>query len=242
MRRALALAAAAGLAAGCSKSSGEASAPPTPVVTVVVPAAESKPPPQPVPAPPAPVPFRYPDDAGGKAVAAALAPSVPPETRPAEPAKPKPRTSGLDRGEVPLPRVSVAVPKAPPPKAKPPKPTPPPERVPADLGRAAANEPAGVRLTERPLVKADSPPSPTAADVPPLARQLSDRASLDDPTAEIAAARVVYTPLPVPFTPGWFVRFTIPDPFELAEQMKAKTGASGELGTKPVDVPPARPK
>src|SRR5438105_1077287 len=105
-RTAFALAAAVGLAAGCSKSPGEAPAagPPVPVIPVAAQAPE--------PAPPASVPFRYPDDAGGKAVAAALAPSVPPEPKAGEAAKPRPRTSELDRGEVPLPKVAVAVPKA----------------------------------------------------------------------------------------------------------------------------------
>jgi hypothetical protein len=183
-----------------------------------------------------------PDDAGGKAVAAVLAPSVPADVPVASTTKPRTRTPELDRGEAPLPKVSVVLAKAPPPRGKPPRPSPPPERVPADLGQAAAASPAAVQLPDRPLVKAPSPPSPSAADVSPLARQLPDRASLDDPTAEIASARVVFTRLPVPFTPGWFVRFTIPDPFELAEQMKAKTGAVGELGTRPVVVPPPRAK
>lgn len=240
--RGIAIVLAAGFAIGCSKSSGEAPTavgPPTPVVAVQV--SEPKAAPQPA-APPPPAPFRFPDDAGGKAVAAALAPSVPAEASVGVTAKPRPRASDLDRGEVPLPKVAAAVPKAPPPKAKSPKPTPPAERVPADLGQAAAADPAAVRLTDRGLVRAASPPAPTAADVPPLARQVPDRASLDDPTAEIAAARVVFSAMPVPFAPSWFVRFTIPDPFELAEQMRAKTGAAGELGVGPVNVPPARPK
>ncbi|HVK10576.1 MAG TPA: hypothetical protein VM597_17550, partial [Gemmataceae bacterium] len=76
-----------------------------------------------------------------------------------------------------------------------------------------------------------------SADLPPLAHQLPDRASLDDPTAEIAAARAVFTALPLPAPAAWFARFGIPDPFELIEQMKGKTVVEKELGTTPVIVP-----
>jgi hypothetical protein len=194
--------------------------------------------PEPAPAPrPSAEPFRPPTDAAGQTVAAALAPAVPPAPQP--PATPVPRAAAFDRGEPPLPPATAAVPPLPPPAAKPPRLSPPPERVPADLGRLAAEDPAKVRLPQRPLARARA--ANPSADLPPLARQLPDRASLDDPTAEIAAARAVFTALPLPAPAAWFARFGIPDPFEFVAHMKGKTAVERELGTAPVIVPPMRP-
>ena len=117
----------------------------------------------------------------------------------------------------------------------------PPERVPDTLGETADRDPAFARLPQRPRVRQPGVPPPGAADVPPLARQVVDRAALDDPTAEIAAVRAVFTALPLPATPAWFLRLGIPDPFELAGHLRGKTGSDAELGTKPVNVPPGRP-
>jgi hypothetical protein len=96
-------------------------------------------------------------------------------------------------------------------------------------------------MADRPPLR--RPPSVAAGpvDLPPLARPVPDRASLDDPTAELSAARVVFTALPLPAVAGWFARFGIPDPFELADHLRGKTGLDRELGTAPVAVPPGRP-
>jgi hypothetical protein len=188
---------------------------------------------------PRPEPFAYPTDAAGKKVAAALAPDVPPTPVLPTTAKPQERSSEIDRGELPAPKVTVALPSPPLPKARPAKPTPPAERVPHDLGNAAAENPAGAKLTERPRVRAASADA-GPAELPRLASAVPDRAPLDDPTTEIAAARAVLTALPLPGVVGWFVRFGVPDPFELAGHLKGKTGAAGELGAAPVNVPPGR--
>jgi hypothetical protein len=156
-------------------------------------------------------------------------------------AQPRSRTPDLDRGEVPLPKVVASVPRLPSPAAHSPRPTPPPERVPADLGTAVRANPAQVKMADRPPVRRPPPADPGPADLPPLARPVPDRASLDDPTAELSAARVVFTALPLPAITGWFVRFGIPDPFELAGHLRGKTGFNRELGTAPVTVPPPRP-
>ena len=168
-----------------------------------------------------------------------MAPSLPPEPV-ASPTKPKSRSSTIDDGELPTPTVSVAVPATPPPKSKTPQPSPPNERVPSDLGSAAAVDPSQEKLPEKPRVRVPGPVNPGAVDVPRLASQVPDRASFDDPTAEIATARTIFTKLPLPFNPAWFVRFGIPDPFEFAEHMRGKTGATKELGTAPVNVPPMK--
>jgi hypothetical protein len=247
--RALIVVALAGVAAGCGRSGGGpapqpvvvAAEPekPVPAVAALVPSAVAV---QPTakPQPPA-EPFRFPGDAGGKKVAAALAPTAPPAPPLPGGGGPRPRTTELDRGEVPPPPVMAAVPPLPPPASKPPRLTPPPERVPADLGRLAAEDPAKVRLPERSRARGEAAANAAAPDLPSLARQLPDRAPTDDPTAEIAAARAVLTALPLPVPAGWFARFGIPDPFEFAAQMRGKTAADGELGTRPVTVPPDKP-
>jgi len=226
-----------GLLAGCGQSPPAVAQSDAPKTLVVV-----EPTPQPAVQPLAASPaatFAFPDDVGGKKVAATLAPSLPPAPIAAPTTKPKARSSEIDRGELPMPKVSAAVPTTPLPKAKLPRPSPPTERVPVELGSAAALDPSREKLPERPGVRAVAA-NPGAVDVPRLANPLPDRASLDDPTTEIAAARVIVTALPLPFNPAWFVRFGIPDPFEFVEHLRGKTGAVGELGTAPVNVPPMK--
>jgi hypothetical protein len=236
--RILTFAALTALAAGCGRSEPKPVA--VPVIAAIEPAKpavaaagpEEAPPPRPTPEP-----YRPPTDAAGRVVTAALAPAVPPSP-PLSGAAPRPRTSAFDRGELPLPPVVATVPTLPPPPARPPRPSPPPEQVPADLGRLASDDPARVRMPQRPLAKSQAPSM--LADLPPLARPLPDRAPLEDPTVEIVAARTVFTALPLPAPAAWFARFGVPDPFEFIEQMKGKTAVEKELGTAPVPVPPAR--
>jgi hypothetical protein len=186
-------------------------------------------------------PFRFPDDVGGKQVAATLAPSVPSAPPLPRVSAPKPRTSAIDRGEIPLPRITAKVPQVPLPPAKATRPSPPPERVPNDLGQAAAENVAAVRLSVTPVERAPAAAKLTPGDLPPLAQQLPNRAPLDDPTAELSAARVVFTQMAWPAVRAAFVRFGIPDPFEFAAQLGGKTAIERELGVTPVNVPPARP-
>ena len=54
---------------------------------------------------------------------------------------PKPRTSSIDRGDLPLPKVTASIPTLPPPAGKLVRPTAPIEQIPADLGQAAAQNP-----------------------------------------------------------------------------------------------------
>lgn len=195
------------------------------------------------PVPPTPEPFRIPTDTGGKAVSKVLTPSAPAALPLPKRITPKSRTSDIERGELPLPKVVVALIPLPLPKSKGTLPSPPPERIPTDLGQQVAINPNTMTMTERlparPLQTAITP-RPTA-DLPLMARQLPDRASLEDPTADIATARIIFTQLLAPVVINSFARFGIPDPFEFAEHLRSKTGSSAELGTKPEVVPPARP-
>jgi hypothetical protein len=190
---------------------------------------------------PSALPFRFPDDLGGKKVAATLAPVAPAAPPMPGVTTPKPRTSAIDRGEIPLPRVTAKMPQLPLPPAKATRPSPPPERVPNDLGQAAAENPAAVRLAVTPIEGGPAAAKLTPADLPPLARQLPGRASLDDPTAALSAARVVFSEMAWPTVRAAFVRFGIPDPFEFAAQLRGETAIERELGVTPVDVPPGRP-
>jgi len=234
-----------GIAVGCGPTPKDEPATPTPEPVAVQPAptpVAAVPAPEPQPPAPLPLPpsFDFPSDAGGQKVAAALKSPVPASPTAPVSATPKPRSSDLDRGELSFAKVDPSSPKAPLPAAKPPRVSPPPEAIPADLGRGTAENPASVKLLEKPPVRSAGPVNAGAADVPPLARSIPDRAATDDPTAEIAAQRAVLTPLPAPLLSVWFLRFSIPDPFEFAEQLKGKTGTDQELGTAPVVVPPGR--
>jgi hypothetical protein len=150
------------------------------------------------------------------------------------------RTTLWDRGEWPQPLPTLTPISIPLPAVRSPQPSPPVERTPLLLGIAAAEDLGRIQAKEKPLLRASSPPNPGAADVPLLARQVLDRASLEDPTAEISRNRIVQTPWPLPAIAGPILKLLIPDPFELAEHLKAPI-PSREFGTRPVVVPPARP-
>ncbi|OWK38656.1 hypothetical protein [Fimbriiglobus ruber] len=253
---AAALATGLGLTAGCGSSPAPAPVAEQPAAeapaVVAVPATDTKTVPvvavvttqpvqAPAPAAPPPAPFRFPTDVGGKVIAATLTPAAPPAPAFGKSTAPRTRSSDIERGELPLPKVAVKIPVLPQPPAKVARPSPSVEGVPLFLGQAAAQDPGAIKMTEKLPVKAQGAFNPRATDVPKLAQQLPDRAPTDDPTVDLSTARLVFTDLPAPFNVAWFVRFGIPDPFELVEQMRGKTGATGELGAGPVAVPPARP-
>ena len=237
------LAVACGFAVGCGGSSDTVPEPPAPKIEVSV--ALPPPPkvevPVAVPTPPIAeaVSFALPDDLGGKVVARTTGPTAPPAPTLAATSQPRPRTSDIDRGEIPLPPTGMSVPGLPMRSAQQPRPSPPTESLPTMLGGETMLVDA--KLPETPGVRAPAVPPPGAADVPATARQLPDRAPLGDPTVDLVGERVVATPLPSPEFRPWFVKFGVPDPFELAEQLKLKLPIQGELATTPVTVPPAKP-
>lgn len=190
-----------------------------------------------IPARPAEPPVTLPADTGGKAVAKALVLPPPLPTESANNSKPKPHTSALDRGELPLPPVAMKPFGPTEPKGNSVKPSPPVERHLPDP--AVTNLPEG-RAADRPLAKAPSPPNSGAADVPVNAWRQGERAPLEDPTADLSAGRVIDTPLPVSSGALPFLRLSIPNPFEFAEQLKGKLGKETELGIQPVPELPAK--
>jgi hypothetical protein len=212
-------------------------------VPPVAPAAPPPAPELPFAQPPAakpPDPLPLPTDAGGVAVGKALMPAVPGSPEPPTAKAPRPRVTDFDRGELSLPRVVGPLPPPPAARGKPLTPSPPAEHPPRSLGDAAAVGADAFPLPDRPLVRAAGPANPGAADVPALARQLPDRASVEDPTVDLSAQGVIRTPLPLPAASLPFLREVIPNPFELAEQLKGKLGRDAEFGTAPVAVPPEK--
>lgn len=180
--------------------------------------------------PPAGPPVVLPDDTGGKAVAKALVlpPPLPPEAASAN--TPAPYSSAVDRGELPLPSVAPMPFSRVEPKASAVKPSSPAEKpLPATQ---FATLPEG-QASGRPLAKTAAPPNARAADVPMNAWRQGDRPPLEDPTVELSAGRVIDTPLPRQTAGFPFLRMTIPNPFELSEQLKGTLGKDAELGSSP---------
>jgi hypothetical protein len=114
--------------------------------------------------------------------------------------------------------------------------------VPSDLGFGAAAVPARPALPDSAGVTLKARDVNLPPDLAPLARPVPDRAALDDPTAEPAnAAIVTHTPT-VSLPQAGFLRVSLPDPFELAEQVKPKVAPAAEPSAGPVPVNPRRPK
>ncbi len=197
-------------------------------------------PPHAVP-PPTPIePPVLPTDLAGRVVTKALMPDVSGGPTPPTRTTARPRSTDLDRGELPLPTVVVAASRSPLPATRSPLPSPPVERSPIGLGNAAALGVAAFPLPERPLLKAPGPVNPGATDVPAMACQLPDRAAVTDPTVELSAKGVIETPFPLPAEPLPYRKADIPNPFVFAEQLKGNLGRETELGTAPTVVPPER--
>lgn len=232
---------------GCSRPAAEPapSAPPelaNPVVLVTeeAPAGEPR---EPAPAPGG---FEYPADQAGRLLARAVAPEAPavpplewpgigpvrrvppapvlsPEPPPGLPARPVlPPVLPVSRGSV--------------------RPLPPPERVPWDLGWGAAAVPARPTFPVAPGITTRAPDVSRPPPLPPLGRPFAERVSLDDPTAELGHTAITSLPVRVAVEPAGFLKPTLADPFELAEQVQPHVPPAAEPGLALVVVPPQRVK
>ncbi len=179
--------------------------------------------------------FAFPEDAGGDLLAKVLPPKET-EAPPLERAEPPRRSAASARWTspaLPLPTTPTAMPRLP----RPVKTTP-------LLPRLVIEETLG-GLLETPLFP--QPPSlpdtgrvrvPSAnvnepIPLPIQAQPVSDRASLDDPTAEASTAAAVAAPIPARTTKAPFLKLTLPDPYDhrrmdsvttLAEQAEPALG------------------
>ncbi|HXD85351.1 MAG TPA: hypothetical protein VN641_02580 [Urbifossiella sp.] len=210
------------------------------------PAPEEKLPPEPPPAEkeePPPV-FPFPDDAAGKALPAVVAPRqpAPPPVEKFGQAPTTRRVPGKVIEPSSLPRARYAPPplllSGPASAAI----AAPRERIPLDLGFGASAVPARPLLPESPGITLKARDVKRPPVLPSLGRQLSDRASLDDPTAEPGNAAIVSRSPTFILGVASFLKVALPDPFELAEQVKGLIPAKAEPSAAPVPVNPQRIK
>lgn len=100
-------------------------------------------------------------------------------------------------------------------------------------------------FTAFPVAAADTP---RARDVnlpppaPTLGRPLTDRVPLDDPTSDLGNSVIVSSSAKVLLSLSSFLKVVVPDPFELASQVKPKVPATAEPSAAPVVVNPQRVK
>jgi hypothetical protein len=171
--------------------------------------------------------FPFPSDRGGRLLADNLRPANQVPTLPADAATHPKRLSGpkqVENPDLPLPAIVVPPPSSiPNPKTKPIRPTlvdsePPLSRQRLDLaGPPAVNLPAG------PKVAWPSPDVNQPIPLPILARQVVDRASLDDPSADASLAAALAPTVPDRTTPAPFLKLTLPDPFEHRNAVRLRT-------------------
>jgi hypothetical protein len=213
---------------------------PTPIPTIA-----ARPEERPLPEPPAPSPgFEYPADLAGRVVARAVAPDLPalpsPERFGRSP-KPRPIPGRLLDPEA-TPPVRHTLPPVWPSPAGRVRPLPPRERVPIDLGSGAEAVPARPTFPIAAGIDTRAPDVGKPPALPRLGRPFSERESLDDPAADLGHAAITGPPIRVKPDPAVFLRVTLPDPFELAEQVRPKVPPAAEPGLVPVVVNPQRTK
>ena len=121
---------------------------------------------------------------------------------------------------------SYAPPSIPQPKLAALKPVNPPEKVPVNFGAGADDVPAKPKLPVAPVVTERARDVNLPPPAPVLGRPVPDRVSLDDPTSELGNAEVVAGAVKTPLAPSGFQKVTVPDPFELADQVKPKVPPS----------------
>ncbi|HEX4613486.1 MAG TPA: hypothetical protein VH092_35215, partial [Urbifossiella sp.] len=215
---------------------------PTPASATPAPSQQQ---PAPPPQPPAPPPvFPFPTDLSGKELPKVVAPRTP-APLPVEKfgATPKDRTPPA-RVVSPDPLGKLAY--TPPPVLSPRPagflPHAPAERVPLDLGVGAADVPARPAFAVAPSAPVPAKDVNTPPPLASLARQLPDRASLEDPSAEPGGAVIVNRSVNPAYERAEFLRVTLPDPFELAAQVKPVVPPTTDPGLSPVPVNPMRPR
>lgn len=237
--------------AGCAQPAAESASMPAEQPAVVIapqslPTTGTNPQPQPEPPKPEPPPptFAFTPDLTGKSLPRVVAPDVSrplpgdrfgvaatPRTVPAQVLDPDAFTRARFLPPAVLPPNPPAL-----------KPTPPPEKLPLTLGAGADDVPA------KPVLPVAAIVTPRARDVnlppppPVLGRPLADRVSLDDPTGELGNAVVVAGRVKTTLPPSGFLKVGVPDPFELAEQVKPKVPTATEPVVTPVVVNPQRVK
>lgn len=166
-------------------------------------------------------PFRFPEDAGGRLLAKVLPPKDAEPTRLQQMPPPSRRSPASDTSSpyaklpsLPLPSSHSAMP-----------------RLPQDTRRASLHPtlvldetlgslpdtlvlPQAPSLPECRRVRVASLDVNEPIPLPILARPMSDRASLDDPTVDVSSAAAIAAPIPARTKKAPFLKLTLPDPYD----------------------------
>ncbi len=208
---------AGGLLAGLATCDGPSPRAPTeeafpPGVVRAQAADEPAPTPKPE-APPEPPSFRFPDDAGGALLAKVLPPSQaggPAADRARGPRRPTTRQELAPA--LPLPPTVPVLPRLPAAQRQSPRPRLTVEESLDVAAHAALPQAPALPVGER--VRELSPDVNQPLPLPLLARPASDRAPVEDVTAEASAAAAVAAPVPQRTRPAPFLKLTVPDPYQ----------------------------
>src|SRR5262249_50469033 len=141
-------------------------------------------------------------------------------------AEPKARSGppAVENPDLPLPATTIPGPSSiPNPKAKPVRPTLIEKEPPLSRQRFELAEPDLVKLPAGPKIAWPSPDVNQPIPLPILARQVQDRASLDDPSGDASLAAALAPTVPDRTTPAPFLKLNLPDPFEHRNAVRLRT-------------------
>lgn len=180
--------------------------------------------------------FRFPPDRGGQFLSEKLRPAnqIPPlaNDKPAEPIR-RSGPKNVENPDVSPPTASLtAPPSIPIIKIRPIRPTLVGACPPLSSELFELADPAPVKLPAGPKVAWPSPDIYQPIPLPILARPVTDRASLDDPSGEASQAAALASMVPDRTTPAPFLRLTLPDPFEHRNAIRLRTPPP-EIGLPP---------
>jgi hypothetical protein len=171
--------------------------------------------------------FPFPADRGGKLLAEKLRPAnqIPPLAND-KLAGPKRRSGpkNIENPDLsPASSTMTAPPSIPSVRLKPIRPALVGENPPLSSERFNLVGPSPVKLPTSPKVAWPSPDVNQPIPLPILARPVTNRASLDDPSGEASQAAALASKVPERTTPAPFLRMTIPDPFEHRNAVRLRT-------------------
>jgi hypothetical protein len=159
--------------------------------------------------------FRFPDDRAGRLLARLLQPQTRIAFYSADVAAPRRASpSAIDQPSAPLlpaqtPPVRLRLDKGPGPL----RPGPLPGEV-VPNGLIDTRLPERIHLPAGDRVRLPSPDITSPAPLPLVGQAVTDRVSLDDPTADLSLSAALTAPAPKRTQPAPFIRLSVPDPFE----------------------------
>ena len=182
--------------------------------------------------------FVFANDASGKILSRVLPPTKPAQLPATAQGEPKPRRGlpGLERPEVATAAPPTTLPASPKAKSPPLRPRLLPDGTPLiDLLPDIAT-PQRLELPAGERIRTPSRDVNLPIEMPTQARYQTDRAPLEDPTADLSVEKANSQPSPVRSTPAPFVRVNLPEPFENRAAVKTATPEPPVVA--PVPMPP----